>query len=116
MHQKQNVMIYSSDRIKMVEEIKNEIRKAKKEEKRVIVFSLEEDLEEYKKENPDYLFNMGKGSCLEEVSNRIFSLLRKVDKCDADIVFIEGVSKEGVGLAIMNRLIRACEYDYIEIK
>ena len=27
---------------------------------------------------------------------------------------IEGIKKEGVGIAIMNRLLRTCEYDYIE--
>ena len=29
-----------------------------------------------------------------------------------NLAVIEGVKPEGVGLAIMNRLIRACEYDY----
>lgn len=45
----------------------------------------------------------------------MFTDLRKVDKYNPDIVIIEGVNKSGMGLAIMNRLIRACEYNYIEI-
>lgn len=32
-----------------------------------------------------------------------------------DIAIIEGVEAKGIGLAIMNRLIRACEHDYIEV-
>ena len=57
------------------------------------------------------------GSCknLEEISRNIFTLLRKVDTYHPDIVIIEGVKKEGLGLAIMNRLLRACEYHYIEL-
>ena len=55
------------------------------------------------------------GNSLEDISKNIFTVLRKVDKENPDIVIIEGVEKEGLGLAIMNRLIRACEYNYIEI-
>lgn len=56
------------------------------------------------------------GSCkdLDEISRNIFTLLRKVDTYNPDIVIIEGVKKDGLGLAIMNRLLRACEYNYIE--
>ena len=55
------------------------------------------------------------GQSLEEITQNIFTILRKVDNYNADIVIIEGVEKEGLGLAIMNRLIRACEHNYIEI-
>ena len=41
--------------------------------------------------------------------------LRKVDSFKPHIVIIEGVKNDGIGLAIMNRLIRACEYHYIKI-
>ena len=54
-------------------------------------------------------------SRLEEITKNIFKILRKVDSYNPDIVLIEGVEKEGLGLAIMNRLIRACEHNYIEI-
>ena len=59
--------------------------------------------------------NLSMGATLEDVTQNIFSLLRKADKCNADLVIIEGVTKQGLGLAIINRLIRACEYNYIEI-
>ena len=49
------------------------------------------------------------------VSKNIFKILRKVDSYNPDIVLIEGVQKDGLGLAIMNRLIRACEHNYIEL-
>lgn len=52
----------------------------------------------------------------KEISKNIFTILRKVDNYNPDIVIIEGVKSEGLGLAIMNRLIRACSYNYIEPK
>ncbi len=54
------------------------------------------------------------GDTLEEISKNIFSLLRKVDKKNYDLIVIEGVKPEGLGLAIMNRLLRTCEYNVIK--
>ncbi len=50
----------------------------------------------------------------EEIARNIFSALRKADEIKPEIILIEGLKKEGMGLAIMNRLLRTCEYDYIE--
>lgn len=46
---------------------------------------------------------------LEEISQNIFTALRKVDKIGAKLAIIEGIEKKGLGLSIMNRLVRACE-------
>ena len=54
------------------------------------------------------------GNTLKKISHNIFKLLREADKYNPDIILIEGVPKEGLGLAIMNRLIRAANYNYIE--
>ncbi len=50
----------------------------------------------------------------DEISHNIFSLLREVDKDKSDLIIIEGVKKQGLGIAIMNRLIRSCAYNYKE--
>ena len=55
------------------------------------------------------------GKNLEEVAKNIFTLLRKVDKEQVDLVLIEGVGEEGLGLAITNRLVRACAYHYLKV-
>ena len=54
------------------------------------------------------------GDTLEEISHNIFRLLRLADTYNPDLILVEGVKKEGLGLAIMNRLIRASSYNYIE--
>ena len=51
------------------------------------------------------------GASLEDVSKNIFTDLRKADKENVDLIIIQGVSSEGLGLAIMNRLLRACNYN-----
>lgn len=50
---------------------------------------------------------------LDEFSKNIYTELRKVDKYNVSLVIIEGVNKSGLGLAIMNRLIRTCAYNVI---
>ena len=55
------------------------------------------------------------GSTLEEISHNIFRLLRSIDKENKELVIIEGVKAEDLGLAIMNRLIRACSHNFIEL-
>ncbi len=58
---------------------------------------------------------IGYGTTLEEISHNIFRILRSIDKENKELVIIEGVKATGLGLAIMNRLIRACSHNYIEL-
>lgn len=59
-------------------------------------------------------YSYGSKENLDEISHNIFSLLREVDRKKPSLILIEGVKKEGLGIAIMNRLIRSCSYHYIE--
>lgn len=59
-------------------------------------------------------FSYGRKDDYASIMHEIFTLLRKVDKEDVDYIIIEGVKKVGLGLAIMNRLIRSVSFNYIE--
>ena len=100
------LLIYSENEDKLVEEINDKI----KEVKNIFVLGRTTHLSKYNTEN-----KLDMGNTLEEISRNIFTLLRKVDSYNVDLVIIEGVKKEGLGLAIMNRLIRACEHNYLEV-
>ena len=54
------------------------------------------------------------GNNYEEIARNIFHLLREADTYNPDLIIIEGVKKEGLGLAIMNRLLRTCSFNYQE--
>ena len=54
------------------------------------------------------------GCNLVEIAHNIFKLLREADKQNGDVIFIQDVKPKGLGLAIMNRLIRTSEYNYIK--
>lgn len=55
------------------------------------------------------------GKDLNEVSKNIFSALRKVDNFNSDTCYIQGFDLSGIGIGIMNRLIRACNYITINV-
>ena len=48
------------------------------------------------------------------MAKRIYTLLRKADNLKSKIILIEGIERKDLGIAIMNRLLRTCEYDYLE--
>lgn len=101
-------LVYSEDNPKLVEEIK----KIADENENVIILATTENTGKYEGYK---CVDIGSRKNLLEISHNLFSILRSIDKYDAKLAIIEGVEAEGVGLAIMNRLIRACEYDYRKI-
>ncbi len=103
-------LIYSKDNEKMKNAICDLANK--EDDGKVLILAFTEDLNEYEKYK---CIDIGSKNNLNEVSHRIFSSLRKIDEYDVDLALIEGMSLDGLGLAIMNRLIRACEHDYLEI-
>ena len=82
------------------EEIQDKI--AEINNKKILLLLIEEG-----KYNVDSIV-MGKD--LEEIAKNIFGLLRKSDEDGYDVVIIEKVQEEGIGLAIMNRLKRAAKH------
>lgn len=96
------LLVYSSDEFILRELVKNNLC-----DKTIILGS-------NKLQDIPCLKFINYGNSLETISHNIFSMLRECDKYDANLIIIEGVKKEGLGLAIMNRLIRTSNFNYIE--
>lgn len=79
----------------------------------VVVIGVEEHKEKLFLDDERFI-SIGKKDNLEEYARNIFSALRKADKIKSSKIIIEGVKMEGLGYAIMNRLIRTCEHDFFE--
>jgi len=97
------IMVYSKDNSKLINKIKE------LETTNTLVICNDKNINNFK-------MSISYGTTLDDIAHNIFRILREVDKYNVDLVIIEGVEKEGLGLAIMNRLIRACSHNYIEIK
>lgn len=96
------LLIYSEDEDKLINKIKEY------ESNNTLIITKESHLSNFKNA-------ISYGETLEEISHNIFKILRQVDKMNVSLVIIEGVNPEGLGLAIMNRLIRACSHNYVKI-
>jgi L-threonylcarbamoyladenylate synthase len=60
--------------------------------------------------------SLGSSSNLSTVAQNLFRLLREMDGQNVDVIIAEGVSSEGIGLAVMNRLRKASGYHIIKIE
>ena len=59
-------------------------------------------------EGMDLLVDMGSREQLEDVAHNLFESLRRCDEEDIDLLFVEGFDFRGLGVGIMNRLLKAC--------
>ena len=95
------VLVYNENNEKMI----NEIKELTKKYKNPLIISTTENINNYDNKN---IIDMGSKNNLEEIAKNIFSILREIDNFNADIVIFEGVEPKGIGIAIMNRLEKAC--------
>lgn len=62
-----------------------------------------------------YYVSYGSENNLSEISKKIYKSIRLADSYKPDFIIIVGVSDKGEGLAIMNRLLRASSYNFINV-
>ncbi|MBR4959110.1 MAG: threonylcarbamoyl-AMP synthase, partial [Phascolarctobacterium sp.] len=55
------------------------------------------------------------GESLEELAANLFYLLRDFDRTMPDVILAEGVTENGIGLAVMNRMRKAAGYQIVNI-
>lgn len=104
-------LIYSEDEKDLIFEMNKRIKKYKGD---VVVLGFTEHKGKIIVSEQRYL-DIGSKDNLKEVAKNIYKALRKADTIQPEIILVEGVKKENIGIAIMNRLLRTCEYDYTEI-
>ncbi|GIN63069.1 threonylcarbamoyl-AMP synthase [Robertmurraya siralis] len=92
------------------EYIQQLISEKKREGLKVGVLTTEENREYY---DSDIVRVCGQRSRLESVASGLYDALRSFNKSEVDIIFSETFVHEGVGVAIMNRLLKAAGHKVI---
>jgi len=83
----------------------------KREGKKVGICATRQTIDNYR----DYeAISMGDRNKPETIAASLFSLLREFDARGVDVILSESVDENGVGLAIMNRMVKAAGYDIIQ--
>lgn len=78
--------------------------------KRVGVLATDETISNY---DADVLKSMGSQSDAASIAQNLFRLLREFDKEKVDVIIAEGIQPIGLGLAVMNRLRRAANFNIV---
>ncbi|WP_024832944.1 L-threonylcarbamoyladenylate synthase [Ruminiclostridium josui] len=105
------IIVESGDMDKQVEVVCRLAEKYKKEDKKVGVCSTDQTFDRY------ILYetiSMGDRNRPETIASSLFSILREFDDRGVDIILAEAVDQKGVGLAIMNRMVKAAGYDIVK--
>lgn len=80
-------------------------------EKKVGILGTDESQLKY---NADIVKSLGTRKDTATMAKSLFSLLREFDNEKVDIIIAEGIALEGLGLAVMNRLRRAADFNIIK--
>ncbi len=102
------VYIVSGNEDLIIQKINNLVEENNKRGLKTGVMCLEKNKHHYKGEV------LSLGNSLEEVGSNLFDALRQMDKMNVDIVYSEEFQYEGVGQAIMNRLLKSAGYKTIK--
>ena len=104
----------------LVEGISNELKVSKIHDivkqsysEKIVIICVNENIPMYKCFDNIVILPMGSCHDYSEISKNIFTLLRKAEGYLPKMVLIESLQKEGLGIALMNRLVRACGYNII---
>lgn len=102
-------------RIIMVESDKDNfikfITEKRKENSNIFALVFDSDLDDV----PPPCLSYGNEQDQNEQAEKLFARLRELDEQGSEICFVRSPKKQGVGLAVYNRLIRACAFEVIKI-
>ncbi len=103
-----DVYIVSGSEHDIIEKINSLVEENEERGLKTGVMCLEKNKDNYKGEV------LSLGNTLEEVGSNLFDALRQMDKMNIDIVYSEEFPTDGVGQAIMNRLLKSAGYKTIK--
>lgn len=108
------VLVYNDDNSILLDKMRNLIDDCFSKGQKPLVMCLSNNVTFFEKIYQNKLETFDLGSSLEDMSKNIFTDLRKADNYNSDLIIIQGVTTKGLGLAIMNRLLRACNYNIVK--
>ncbi len=82
------------------------------QDKRVGVLATDETRWAYE---ADVVESLGTRRYVDAMAANLFRLLREFDAKEVDVIVVEGIPTEGLGLAVMNRLRKASGYNIIKV-
>ncbi len=83
---------------------------------RVALLSYSENIDYFNEKLPElFIYDLGGESDEKAQAHRLFAILREADKENFDTIFAPLPQKEGIGLALYNRMIRAAAHKIVKL-
>ena len=101
------VFLYTGKKEKLHRYLKNN------EDKKLALVFTSETIDELKKRNEFVknknikIIDIGSKTDLKSIANKLFYILRELDKSENEIIIVEKIPERGIGEAVMNRLYKA---------
>jgi len=109
---KAELIVVEGDLNKVVDKIIELTEDYSKNGRKIGILATDETMYKYHK---GIVKSIGSRSDLRSAARNLFKILREFDDEGVDLILAEGLPQEGLGLAIMNRLIRASGYNIIKV-
>lgn len=104
------MILVEGERSKVVKRVKELSAISMADGKKVGILATDETLSYY---DADSLKSLGSRSNVEAIARNLFSLLREFDQEKVNVIIAEGIPSKGLGLAVMNRLRRAANFNIV---
>lgn len=98
----------------VISKIKELLTELTRQGKSVGVLAPSERAQIYTGEHVEFI-SLGTETSKDEIARNLFEGLRRFDDLQVDVILSEGISEDGVGQAIMNRLKKASGFNIIEV-
>lgn len=109
------MILFRGNRARLLAAMTERFARARAEGLRVGILCLEESAAELRELDPDFLFVLGSFDRPQEVAARLFAGLRLCDRQRLDLILTEGIEEEGLGAAVMNRMVKAAGHQLVEL-
>lgn len=109
---KAKVIVYNGNSHLMVEKIIYESNTLTKQGKKVGIMACDETQTAYE----GCVKSLGSRQDMQGVASKLFHTLRDFDKEAVDIILAESFESKGLGVAVMNRLVKSAGYNMVNVK
>lgn len=105
------VIIFKGNLLNMTQKINSIKEEKEKEGLKVGILATDETADAYQGCS---VYSVGSRKQIKSVAGNLFHVLRCFDREDIDIILAESFSTEGMGLAVMNRMLKSAGYHVID--
>lgn len=110
---KGEMIVYIGESDKIIENIESKANFYLENGSKVGVLLIEENIKKYNLSNEVRIFSLGNDK--EGIAKNLFDALRKFDEEGIDVILSEGVNNDDLGLAIMNRMLKASGGNVVKV-